>query len=281
MTGRLPKGHPATLHPWWARRPLPACRAVIFASMVDDPGDCADDFPTEAEQQAERERLHGIIEQLVVWKIGDDERLIAGARWEIARSVARARGEDAPDRDDPTAVLRYLESSALPLYDPFCGRGSIPIEAQRLGLRTTGADLNPVAVLITKALIELPQEFRHRAPVNPDSDPMGMTIGRGRVAWRGSAGLSDDIRWYGQWMRGRGGSTYWRPVPERKAVQRRGGDCHCLAVGEDGPMSESRMPRCNAFAQHLPSVLEDGRPALDTACHRYFGKDRYVCRSGY
>ena len=205
MTGRLPKGHPATLHPWWARRPLPACRAVIFASMVDDPGDCPVDFPTEAEQRAERYRLHRIIEQLVVWKNIDDEGLIAEARWEIARSVARARGEAAPDLHDPAAVLRYLENSAVPLYDPFCGRGSIPIEGQRLGLRTTGTDLNPIAVLITKALIELPPRFQHRSPVNPDSDPMGMTVGRGqharRVGWRGSAGLADDIQWYGRWMR--------------------------------------------------------------------------------
>ena len=274
MTGRLPKGHPATLHPWWARRPLPACRAVIFASMVDDPADCADEFPTEPEQRAERERLHRIVERLVAWKNLDDEGPIAEARWEIARSVARARGESAPDRDDPRAVLRYLGSSALPLYDPFCGRGSIPIEGQRLGLRTTGADLNPVAVLITRALIELPQEFRDRAPVNPDSDPLGMTTGSGRrtrrAAWRGSAGLADDIRWYGRWM--------------REEAHRRVGDLYPtaeLASGEvatvtawlwartipcPNPACRAAMPLLSTF--RLSSKSGDRhwiRPAIDTS----------------
>ena len=109
------------------------------------------------------------------------------------------------DRHDPDAVLRYLADNALPVCDPFCGGGSIPLEAQRLGLPAVGTDLNPVAVLITKALVELPPRFRDRPPANPDANPMGMTVGRGRnaqqVAWRGAAGLADDIRWYGRWMR--------------------------------------------------------------------------------
>ena len=197
-------GHPSTLHLWWARRPLAACRAVVFASMVDDPGECRDEFPTPEAQRAERERLHGLIERLVPWENSNNENLLAEARWEIARSVARSRAEDAPDRNDHIAVLRYLNDKALPVYDPFSGGGSIPFEAQRLGLRAVGTDLNPIAVLITKAMIELPPKFRDRPPTNPDADPMGMTVGRGRnaqqVAWRGTAGLADDIRWYGRWM---------------------------------------------------------------------------------
>ncbi len=200
--------HPSTLHLWWARRPLAACRAVIFASMVDDPSECPDEFPDEETQRIERERLHGIIKKLVKWENTDESKpevkaLIAEARYEIARSVARSQGETAPT--DPVGVLRYLNEKALPIYDPFAGGGSIPLEAQRLGLRAVGSDLNPVAVLINKALIEIPPKFRNRPPVNPDADSMGMTVGKGRraqrIPWRGVAGLADDIRYYGQWMR--------------------------------------------------------------------------------
>ncbi len=162
-------GHPSTLHMWWARRPLAACRAVIFASMVDDPSSLTDEFPSEKEQIAERRRLHGIIEDLVKWEATDEtdpnsRRLIAEARYEIARSVARSRGDEKPDKDDPAAVLRYLDKAALPIYDPFAGGGSIPLETQRLGLRAVASDLNPVAVLINKALIEIPPKFAGNPP---------------------------------------------------------------------------------------------------------------------
>ena len=202
-------GHPSTLHLWWARRPLAACRAVIFASMVDDPGDCPDDFPNKEEQDTERERLHNLIRRIVKWENSGDEGLIAEARYEIARSVARSRNETAPKL--PAEVLSYLNDKALPIYDPFAGGGSIPLEAQRLGLRAVASDLNPVAVLINKALIELPPKFSGKPPVNSDSDPMGMFTGkhkgRGKnrkpeqVPWRGAAGLANDIRYYGRWMR--------------------------------------------------------------------------------
>ena len=207
-------GHPSTLHLWWARRPLAACRAVIFASMVDDPSSCPDEFPDEESQRVERERLHDMIRELVRWESTDESKrdvrdLIARARYEIARSVARSREETAPT--EPAAVLAYLNDKALPIYDPFAGGGSIPLEAQRLGLRAVASDLNPVAVLINKALIELPPKFNNRPPINPEADPMGMFtgkhIGRGKnrkpeqVAWRGAAGLADDIRYYGRWMR--------------------------------------------------------------------------------
>ncbi len=198
-------GHPSTLHQWWARRPLAACRAVIFASLVDDPADCPEEFPDTEAQAAERERLHALIRRLVVWENSSDANLLAEARYEIARSVARAQGEPPPPQGEPAAVLDYLNRQAQPIYDPFCGGGSIPLEAQRLGLRAVGSDLNPVATLITKALIELPPRFANRTPVNPDADPMGMTVGKGKPArqlpWRGSAGLADDVRYYGRQLR--------------------------------------------------------------------------------
>ena len=224
-------GHPSTLHLWWARRPLAACRAVIFASMVDDPSSCPDEFPTPESQAAERERLHDLIRRLVKWESTNETNpinleLIAQARWEIARSVARSRSETPPDKANRTAVLAYLNDKALPIYDPFCGGGSIPLEAQRLGLRAVGSDLNPVAVLITKALIELPHKFANQPPVNPDADKMGMFtgkhIGRGKsrkpeqIPWRGAAGLADDIRYYGRWMRERAWERIGHLYPKAK-----------------------------------------------------------------
>ena len=131
------------------------------------------------------------------------EGTLGEARYEIARSVARSRGETAPT--DPAEVLNYLGEKTLPIYDPFAGGGSIPLEAQRLGLKAIASDLNPVAVLINKALIEMPPKFKNQPPVNPRADDLGMSIGTGRNArrtpWRGASGLADDIRYYGAWMR--------------------------------------------------------------------------------
>ena len=201
-------GHPWRIHSWWARRPLAVCRAVIFASLVDDPCDLPEEFSDEATQRKERERLHGIIKELAKWESTDESKpggkaLMGMTRYEIAKSIARSRGEIAPT--DPAQVLSYLNASALPIYDPFAGGGSIPLEVQRLGLKAIATDLNPIAVLINKALIEIPPKFRNRPPVNPNSDSMGNTAKKGRsaqrVPWRGAAGLANDIRYYGQWMR--------------------------------------------------------------------------------
>ncbi len=195
-------GHPSTLHLWWSRKPLAACRAVIFASLVDDPSAC-EEFRTPKEQTEERARLHGLIKRLVKWENNNNETVLAAARYEIARSVARSHGETAPTEADE--VLRYLGEKTLPIYDPFCGGGSIPLAAQQLGLRAVASDLNPVAVLLNKAMIELPHPFRNQPPVNPEADPLGMFVGTGRkreqVPWTGTAGLADDIRYYGRWMR--------------------------------------------------------------------------------
>ena len=206
----LTHGHPSTLHRYWARRPLAACRAVIFASMVDDPSGCKDEFPTEPKQNTERNRLHNIIKRLVIWKNSNDENLLAEARYEIAFSVARNNGENLTVfrkkfKNDPDAVLRYLRDHCPAVYDPFCGGGSIPLEAQRLGLGARGSDLNPLPVLLNKAMVELPPKFHNQKPVNPDADPLGMFTGTGRrqtrLPWKGTAGLAADIRYYGAWMR--------------------------------------------------------------------------------
>ena len=168
-------GHPSTLHLWWARRPLAACRAVLFASIVDDPSSHPDRFPTEELQEKERKRLFGIIERMVPWANSNDPHVLKEVRDEI----------QAATNSNPPAVL-----------DPFCGGGSIPLEAQRLGLEAHGSDLNPVAVLITKALIEIPPKFAGRPPVNPKDSANGLN-----GTWKGASGLAADVRYYGQWMR--------------------------------------------------------------------------------
>ena len=143
-------GHPSTLHLWWARRPLAACRAVLFAQLVDDPSAWPEEFPTEEDQARERARLHKIIAEMVPWEATNNEHILNKARYEIAHSLARGRGEAPPALEDAKSVLAYLAEKAPPVYDPFCGGGSIPLEAQRLGLRAYGSDLNPVAVLVSK-----------------------------------------------------------------------------------------------------------------------------------
>lgn len=168
-------GHPSTLHLWWARRPLAACRAVLFASIVDDPSSHPDRFPTEELQEKERRRLFDIIERMVPWENSNDPHVLREVREEILKAT----------NGNPPAVL-----------DPFCGGGSIPLEAQRLGLEAHGSDLNPVAVLITKALIEIPPRFAGRRPVNPDEQTDAKTHD-----WTGAKGLATDVRYYGQWMR--------------------------------------------------------------------------------
>jgi len=216
-------GHPSTLHLWWARRPLAACRAVLFASLVDDPSECVNELLADAGKHAaaekelkkrkkawaelkaiftkasgagmksvpnpgvepkvedvivelERERLFNVIRDLVKWENSDVERVLNAARAEI---------------------LRSCNGKLPPVYDPFCGGGSIPLEAQRLGLEAHASDLNPVPVLINKALIEIPPKFAGKPPVNPESRAKLGASG----SWKGAAGLAEDIRYYGQWMR--------------------------------------------------------------------------------
>lgn len=193
-------GHPSTLHLWWARRPLAACRAVLFAQLVDDPSSWPERFDNdEAKIEAERRRLHKIIEEMTPWEASNDDVILNKARWEIARSVAWGLGEEPPSKKDPKAILHYLQTKAPPIYDPFSGGGSIPLEAQRLGLRAYGSDLNPVAVLIGKALVEIPPKFAGKPPVNPKAREEAK---HGALrAWRGAQGLADDVRYYGEWVR--------------------------------------------------------------------------------
>jgi putative DNA methylase len=195
--GYIYRGNPSAIHKWWAQRPLAACRAVLFASLVDDPSAHPDRFPTEEAQQEERERLFRIIEDLVRWENATNADVLKAARVEIMASC---------DGNPP------------PVLDPFCGGGSIPLEAQRLGLQAHAGDLNPVAVLITRALIEIPSRFAGRPPVHPD-DGSAKQLG----SWEGARGLAEDIRYYGRWMREEAERRIGQFYPKVKLPPERGG----------------------------------------------------------
>jgi len=188
-------GHPSTLHLWWARRPLAAARAVIFAQMVDDPSAHPDLFPTEKKQEKERQRLFKIIEDLVQWENTTNEEVLERARNEIWQSWRRTCAENA---DHPRAKELFDRHKLPAFHDPFAGGGSLPLEAQRLGLDAYASDLNPVAVLINKAMIEIPPRFAGMPPVNPEARADNKLFGR---EWRGADGLAEDVLHYARWMR--------------------------------------------------------------------------------
>lgn len=190
-------GHPSTLHLWWARRPLAAARAVIWSSLVDDPSAHPEKFPTVEEQAAERERLFGILRELVVWENSNNDRVLNAAKAEIKKSM----GDDLP-----------------PLLDPFAGGGAIPLEAQRLGLEAYAQDLNPVAVTINKAMIEIPPLFAGKTAVNPES--------RSRAnidSWTGNNGLAADVKYYGTWMKEEAARRIGHLYPKVKVPAEQGG----------------------------------------------------------
>jgi putative DNA methylase len=178
-------GHPSTMHLWWARRPLAACRAVLFAQLVDDPSSHPDKFPQHEDQEVERERLFRIIEDLVIWENSTNEEVLERARIEIRKSC----GGELP-----------------PIYDPFSGGCSIPLEAQRLGLPAYGSDLNPVAVMIGKAMIEIPIKFKDMEPFHSG--------GPVRNHYRNAEGLAEDVKYYGKWMQERAFERIGHLYPE-------------------------------------------------------------------
>ncbi|MGI6318171.1 MAG: DUF1156 domain-containing protein [Dethiobacteria bacterium] len=234
-------GHPSTLHLWWARRPLAAARAVIFAQMVDDPSTYVDELRSDAKRrrkaesvlkarkkiwdeakriydlaaksnipapdpgpeptldeilaELERERLFKIIEDLVLWENTTNEEVLQRARDEIWQSWRRTCAENA---DHPRAKELFDRHKLPAFHDPFAGGGSLPLEAQRLGLEAYASDLNPVAVLINKAMIEIPPKFAGMPPVNPEAREKQEFF---KQTWKGAQGLAEDVRYYGKWMR--------------------------------------------------------------------------------
>ena len=188
-------GHPSTLHLWWARRPLAAARAVLFAQMVDDPASRSELFATVEKQDRERERLFRLIEELVKWENTTNETVLQAARDEIRESWRRTCADNA---GHPRAAELFDPERLPGFHDPFAGGGALPLEAQRLGLDAHASDLNPVAVLINKAMIEIPPKFAARPPVNAKARADSGLLSR---EWRGAQGLAADVRFYGRWMR--------------------------------------------------------------------------------
>jgi putative DNA methylase len=211
-------GHPSTLHLWWARRPLAAARAVIFAQMVNDPGYQQGDgfrYGVNKEKAAlERERLFGIIEDLVKWENTNNEEVLERARAEIWRSW---RETCELNKNHPQAAELFNPEKLPGFHDPFAGGGALPLEAQRLGLESYASDLNPVAVTINKAMIEIPPKFAGRAPVGPAPDLRGKaTQEMYDKVWTGAQGLAEDVRRYGAWMREEAQKTIGHLYPKVK-----------------------------------------------------------------
>jgi putative DNA methylase len=217
-------GHPSTLHLWWARRPLATARAVIWSSLVDDPSSHPEEFSTEEAQNKERQRLFGILGRLVKWQNSNNMDVLAEAKAEIMKST----GGNPPD-----------------LLDPFAGGGTIPLEAQRLGLKAYASDLNPVAVMINKAMIEIPPKFAGQPPVNPDAH------NQINSEWKGASGLAEDVRYYGEWMQRKAFEKIGHLYPKVKDEQ---GRAHAViawiwtrTVMCPNPACGCEMPLANSF----------------------------------
>ena len=301
-------GHPSTLHLWWARRPLATARAVIFAQMVDDPSGyvdvllsdtkkrraaerelkkrvaghagkralARDDAIAEAQPtleeviaEQERDRLFAIIKELVLWENTTNEEVLEQARREIWQSWRRACAENAAH---PRATEIFDRHKLPAFHDPFAGGGALPLEAQRLGLEAHASDLNPVAVLINKAMIEIPPKFAGQAPVNPEW--RSKSKGEQTLAtWRGAQGMAEDVRCYGQWMRDQAEKRIGHLYPKIEVTDRYGegaarlgtlqgpqADGDCLAVGAHGEKPQSRIcRRGGAAGVHLHAVDEEGQ----------------------
>jgi putative DNA methylase len=207
-------GHPSTLHLWWARRPLAAARSVIFAQLVNDPASLWEaqhpgEKPSPQQRSAftkRRKELFNIIEELVLWENTTNEPVLERARAEIRRSWKEVCALNA---NHPAAATLFQPDAMPGLHDPFAGGGAIPLEAQRLGLDAYASDLNPVAVLINKAMIEIPPKFAGKPPVSAalahgkagDAFAKLRATTKNEQKWTGAQGLAEDVHHYGAWMR--------------------------------------------------------------------------------
>lgn len=197
--------HPRGIHLWWARRPLAAARAVIFSQMVNDPSwkwemEHHGEIPPshlKASWAASRKRLFKIIEDLVLWENTTNEVVLERARAEIRKSWIEVC---ELNREHPQSGELFDPAKLPAFHDPFAGGGALPLEAQRLGLESYASDLNPVAVLINKAMIEIPPKFAGRAPVGPENiNHKNIELSYDK-SWPGASGLAEDVRRYGAWM---------------------------------------------------------------------------------
>lgn len=259
-------GHPSTLHLWWARRPLATARAVLFASLVDDPSAHPEKFPTEEAQDRERQRLFRLIEKLVIWENSADKELFAEAYEEIKKST----GGNPP-----------------PVFDPFAGGGTIPLEAQRLGLKAIAADLNPVAVMINKAMIEIPAKFQDRPPVNPAAKSLL------DAEWQGAQGLANDIAYYGKLLKEKAFAKIGNLYPKVN-VPETGQEATVIAwiwartVKCPNPACGCEMPLVHSFClskragkeAYLEPIVEDGKVRFEVRRGKGKVREGTVGRTG-
>ena len=259
-------GHPSTLHLWWSRKPLATARAVLFASLVDDPSSHPEEFPTEEAQDAERQRLFRLLEKLVVWENSNDKALFAEAYEEIKKSTG----------GNPPSV-----------FDPFAGGGSIPLEAQRLGLKAIAADLNPVAVMINKAMIEIPAKFQDQPPVNPAAKSLLA------AEWQGAQGLASDIAYYGKLLKEKAFAKVGHLYPKVK-IPETGQEATVIAwkwartVKCPNPACGCEMPLVNSFwlskragkEAYLEPIVEDGKVRFEVRRGKGKVREGTVGRTG-
>ncbi len=250
------KGHPSMLHLWWARRPLAAARCVIFCSMVDDPAEHAELFPTKEDQDRERERLFSIIRRLANWDNIGDERLYEEARVEM---------------------VRYAPDGKLPEFlDPFAGGGTLPLEAQRLGLVSHAADLNPIPVTLNRAMIDIPARFCDHDPVNPEARKQGLS-----GTYPRAIGLAADVKYYANQMRkmakerigqnypdvevARGRET--KPATPIAYIWARTVTCPNPACRHETPLVRSFwLSKKKDHRAYIEPIAEDGRMRYEVHC---------------
>lgn len=259
-------GHPSTLHLWWSRKPLATARAVLFSSLVDDPSSHPEEFPTEEAQDAERQRLFRLMEKLVVWENSGDKALFAEAYEEIKKST----GGNPP-----------------PVFDPFAGGGTIPLEAQRLGLKAIAADLNPVAVMINKAMIEIPAKFQDQPPVNPAAKSLI------DVEWHGAEGLANDIAYYGKLLKEKAFAKIGHLYPKAR-IPETGQKATVIAwkwartVKCPNPACGCEMPLVNSFwlskkagrEVHLEPIVEGGKVRFEVRHGKGKVREGTIARTG-
>ncbi len=231
--------HPKGIHHWWARLPLPTARAVLFASVVDDPSSHPDRFPTEEAQIAERERLFDIVRELMQKRLHEQPEVYAKAREEM---------------------LKHVDGKLPPVLDPFAGGGSIPLEAARLGFEAHAADLNPVAVLLNKCNLELVPLWLDRPPVNPET--LGDALRN--CNWIGAKGLADDVRYYGNLIRERAISKIGHLYPKVCIVQNKDGSWR-HATKEDIQSKERKVLEENVIAWLWARTVKSPNPVAQSA----------------
>lgn len=239
-------GHPSTLHLWWSRKPTSTARAVLFAQIVDDPGSRPDLFPTKEEQDAERRELFEIIEQI--------------SNWDTVKNDPEGWFDKAREK-----IMLYTDGNPPAVADPFAGGGSIPLEAQRLGLEAHASDVNPVAVLLEKALIEIPPKFAGQPPVFPGAAEL--LDSNDSSAWPGATGLAEDVKRYGEWMLEEAKKRIGHLYPDAELPDGTKAPRHRLALGTNSRVPKPSVWHCCTTDELMVGVEEEGERSLHCSPH--------------